>query len=156
MHKRAAQNWAIENRRIQISPKLLVRKGGVEPPWVSPPDPKFAAHEESMTYTQCDQVRPSATNATSSKAFRRYRDTRSRLVGFGGGHKTGHNDFGVPGWLQAPGVSRGGIEPPRVALGRQSATVLALTLEWGSIGHQPSTATQLHTIRLVSYRLSSS
>jgi len=47
----------------------MVRKGGLEPPWVAPPDPKFEAHEESTTYTECDELRPSATDALSSKGF---------------------------------------------------------------------------------------
>ena len=36
--------------RFHIGPNLLVRKGGVEPPWVSPPDPKSGASASSATF----------------------------------------------------------------------------------------------------------
>jgi hypothetical protein len=69
----------------------LVRKGGLEPPRFYPPDPKFPAHEESTTYTADYHLLRITTNALSSKAFQRYTDNSSPVVGFGGGHKTGHS-----------------------------------------------------------------
>jgi hypothetical protein len=43
-HRRADSRSALN---YKIGPKLLVRKGGgLEPPGVSPPDPKFNSNEE--------------------------------------------------------------------------------------------------------------
>jgi hypothetical protein len=46
-----AQIWAQSKMaRIHKAWKLLVRKGGLEPPWVSPPDPKSGASANSATF----------------------------------------------------------------------------------------------------------
>jgi hypothetical protein len=39
--------WERPNRAAW---RLLVRKGGLEPPWVSPPDPKSGASANSATF----------------------------------------------------------------------------------------------------------
>ena len=57
---RWAQNYAQSKTAISRKPcKLLVRKGGLEPPRFYPPDPKFGSHAKSRTYTNCALLLPS-------------------------------------------------------------------------------------------------
>ena len=49
-HKIGHRYKKVAEFRIRL--KLLVRKGGLEPPWVSPPDPKSGASANSATFAQ--------------------------------------------------------------------------------------------------------
>ena len=44
-------NWQKKQKgRFKIGPKPLVRKEGLEPSWVTPPDPKSGASANSATF----------------------------------------------------------------------------------------------------------
>jgi len=70
---RWAQNQAQTKRGGLLSPcKFLVRKGGLEPPWVSPPDPKSGASANSATFARLN----SSTYIASARFLSGHADMR--------------------------------------------------------------------------------
>ena len=70
-----------------------MRKEGLEPPRVAPPDPKFTAHEKSTTY---DGILPCALTCYRSRSRQGFQAVSARRFDnpVGGGHKIGHSRVG--------------------------------------------------------------
>jgi hypothetical protein len=70
--------------------KWMVRKGGLEPPRLTAPDPKFAGNEESMTYKTCEQHPRNATSDDVACTWLLRNRKPSQPFGVAGGHNLGH------------------------------------------------------------------